>query len=306
MLTQCKLSVYDTHLAHSLAPQSYARVPATCGELMQGYLDGHDFLINSPIALYAEVCVELNQSGEVEVESLLKSPKIKTAVSDTLARLGSAAGAKVTVHSRLPRGKGLASSTSEIAAAILATADALQVNIPLQVITDMLLKIDRSTDAVHLPGIVMTNHLQGTVFEFFGEPPPLSFLLIDTGGEVSTMGFDRVHARAVAHAQRGRLRNAVKCMQTGFLHSDARLIGLAATESARINQGVLYKECLEDVIRLSLDAGAVGVNCAHTGTVLGVMYDHRHVDVERLKNSLVPLVGDKAILGNYRLIAGGR
>jgi L-threonine kinase len=89
--------------------------PGACGELVQGVIDGRDFLITCPIARYSRVSVEV-------VGSTLDVPedcsKLREALQRTLDLLGAPLdlGLRVQVTSDLLRGKGLASSTADIAA----------------------------------------------------------------------------------------------------------------------------------------------------------------------------------------------
>ena len=50
------------------------------------------------------------------------------------------------------------------------------------------------------------------------------------------------------------------------------MIARAATWSSRNNQKLLFKEGLEELWALARVQGALGVNVAHSGTVLGVLW----------------------------------
>ena len=279
---------------------------ATCGELVQGMLNERDFLINSPIDLYAKSSVILNDSGIVEVEPRSGFSKVEKAVGLTLAICNfSECGAQVRMDSSIPRGKGLASSTAELVAAIKATADACGVTLPEEAITAILLAVDRSTDAVHIDGVTMCNHLEGQVFARFGEPPPLGFLIVDTGGAVETNTFDREKARYVARRHQQELSYAVTLVQKGFRLGLPSLIAKGATISAQVNQEVLWKPQLDELLHGTRQVGALGVNCAHTGTVLGVMFDPRVTTTDVLIDKIKSLVGRSALMGQHKLIGGG-
>ena len=282
-----------------------ATAPATCGELAQGVLGQDDFLINSPMGMGAVVSVTLNNSGEVEIQTPGIFTKLATCVKRTLHFLGfPELGASVRVHSSIPRGKGLASSTAELSAGIWATTQALGSTLRPEDISRFLLEVD-TTDGVYYPGIVRINHLAGKLQESFGAPPPIDFLIVDTGGAVETNGFDRERARAVARAHHEKLSLAVAMIRRGFQSANARYVAMGATLSASVNQNVLYKPEFVDLLKGSLEAGALGVNCAHTGTVLGIMYDPRETKLEPLQERVESLIGKDRILGSYPLVSGG-
>ena len=49
---------------------------------------------------------------------------------------------------------------------------------------------------------------------------------------------------------------------------------------------ILLKPKLEEILELTNKVGAYGVNVAHSGTVVGILYDD-HVDVDKLKDLFV-------------------
>lgn len=292
-----------------LTPSSQVKVPATCGELMQGYLDGQAFLINSPISRFAHFEVEKVQTKGVYIESQENFSKVKKAVQQALSQGGvslSDVGFRIRVHEAIPRGKGLASSTAEMTAAMSATYLATSGSYWDEVaFPKVLLDIDHSSDAVYCQGITMCAHLSGKILKQFYRVPSLAFIVVDAGGEVDTASFDRQRARANAQRHEDRLRHALDLMISGFEKMIPSLIAQAATESAYINQEILAKECLEELIEGTKDWGALGLNCAHTGSVLGVMFDPRTSSSERLYERVASLVGGERILGTYKLVSGG-
>lgn len=279
---------------------------ATCGELAQGYLNGHDFLINSPINYFAEVAVEIKKTRDITL-SCDSYRKVKGIVNAFKSKLNlHEMGLHINIQSNIPRGKGMASSTAELTAAILACCNAMNVTLTDEEIVSLLLEIDGSSDGVFLPGITQCNHLNGDVHTYFGIPPALGFIIVDTGGEVSTKGFDRKRAREIAMQHQNTLHNAVRLIGEGFEKQNAALIAQGATLSAQVNQHVLYKEPFQDLLHGTKEAGALGVNCAHTGTVLGVMFDPLTTNTSKLMQRVESLVPNMPILGVYRLISGGR
>ena len=121
------------------------------------------------------------------------------------------------------------------------------------------------------------------------------------------MAFPRViaHARMVAKNNKERLKQALLLLRQGFIRKNANLIALASTMSAEINQKVLYKAELSDLVEGTKEFGGLGVNCAHTGTVLGVMFDPNKTSEVELRNRVAFLVGEERILSVHSLIAGG-
>ncbi|MCX7781949.1 MAG: GHMP kinase, partial [Negativicutes bacterium] len=129
------------------------------------------------------------------------------------------------------------------------------------------------TDGVFYPGIVAFDHISGFIRRNLGAPPAMSIAIFDVGGQVDTVSFNqRTDLAALNTAKEKEVREAFDLVAQGIATGDCRRIGKGATISARANQSILYKPCLEDVIQTGARYGAMGVNAAHSGTVLGVLF----------------------------------
>jgi L-threonine kinase len=244
------------------------KAPGTCGELVQGTINGQNFLITCPINVYSEVGVSAGQRQTSRI-----GEKTQTAVKKTLAYLQqSGAELTITAQSDLPIGKGMASSSADIAAACQATAQYFGRVLTADEIADIALAIE-PTDGIFYPGIVMFDHVNGGIRRLLGTPPAMHIAVFDVGGEVNTQAFNQRDDLAVLNtAKESLVRQAVDLVTDGLRRGDSRLIGQGATLSAVANQPVLYKPCLQQVIELAERHGAVGVNAAHSGTVVGILF----------------------------------
>lgn len=304
MLTQTLSSELSRRIPSPIHHTAVA--PATCGELVQGVLpENGDFLVNCPIDLFSKVRAKLQPRPGVAVSNSGDYEKLKLSAQRTLDLLGhSNLGVRLTVETQVPRGKGLASSTSEIAACAQAVAAACGARLSASELSKLAVSIE-SSDGIYFEGVTLYGHLSGQRLMSFGTPPVLHTLIVDCGGEVITEHFDRARFRANALRSESRMRAVLRLLAEGFRGRDARRVAIAATESARMNQEVLFKAPFEDLLRVSKEVGALGVNCAHSGTVLGVLYEPGGTDEFLLRTRVEKLVGKKAILGNYHLIGGG-
>ena len=53
------------------------------------------------------------------------------------------------------------------------------------------------TDGVMFPGIALFDHRCGSIAESLGAPPPMEVIVIDTGGTVDTLEFNRTDRTAL-------------------------------------------------------------------------------------------------------------
>jgi L-threonine kinase len=248
-----------------------ARAPGTCGELVQGrFADGTDFLVTLPIDVWSTVQVTVVPDLPVTVHPASRA-KTRQAVRLALDALGRPdMGARVSVESDLPVGKGMASSTADIVAACRATAAALGYSILPEMISHIARQIEPS-DGVMYPGIVCYDHRRCRLIERLGHLPPLDILVVDLGGEVDTLAFNTL-PKNYADAELAAIQNAYDLVVGGLRTGSAALIGRAATISARVNQRLLVKPHLEPLIQIAGAYGAYGVNVAHSGTVVGLLF----------------------------------
>lgn len=282
-----------------------ARAPGSCGELAQGMLDGDYFLVTCPIDMYADAQVELTQRGGIDAPA--DAPKSRRAVALTLAHFGRGdMGARLRLSSPLPRGKGMASSTADVSAAIAATAAALGASDAMTpaLIAQIALQVEPS-DGVMLPHIAVFDHKRGRLAQSLGPPPPMRVVGLDFGGGVDTLAFNGVNRDEALRRLQPELAAALALIRRGIRGGSAADVGKGATVSAMANQRILRKPQLDAALRLAKQSGAVGVNAAHSGTMLGVLL---HDDAERAawtaRRARETLSGVRRIY-NRRIVSGG-
>jgi len=237
------------------------RVPGSCGELVQGFAQGAPFLGTCPIDRYTTVEVSDSFSGLTGL-----GEKSLQALQLTLARSGKndfPYGLKLT--SELPQGKGMASSSADIAAVVVSVMEALGESWSPKFVMDIATEIE-PTDGIFCPGIVLMNHVNGKVLAHFAQVPSLRVAVFDMGGTVDTCAFHQADKKA--EDNQSLLQEFQQAMHSGR----AEKIAQVATESAFANQRLLYKEELQQLWQLGKEAGALGINAAHSGTVLGLWW----------------------------------
>lgn len=248
-----------------------ALVPGSCGEIVQGTCEGRNFLVSCPVNWYSRVAVAVGEGIRscVDPPGCYKAARASRMLLDALGYPGY--GAMITISSTLLVGKGMASSTADIAAACYAVAAALGVRLEPERVAQIALAIE-PTDSTFCRGIALFDHVGGTRFEVLGAPPPLGILALDFGGEVDTLEFNRRPDLAeLNRMNEPELARALALVRLGIARRDPRLVGEGATISALANQRILSKPGLEELVDFALGIGAYGVNVAHSGTVAGIL-----------------------------------
>ena len=260
-------------------------------------IDGDYFLVSCPIDMYATASVEVSPGGG-RVHAPEDAPKARRAVELTLDHFGRPdVDARLSLSGPLPRGKGMASSTADVSAAIAATSTALGQSgtMPPSEIARLALLVEPS-DGLMLPGISVFDHRSGTVARTLGEAPPMRVVVLDFGGNVDTLTFNRVDREETLQLLQSMFEEALALVTSGIEKGRVEDVAAGATISALANQRMLYKPLLDAVLNLADELGALGVNVAHSGTVIGMLFE----DDEEATSGAAPKV--RECLGGIRRV----
>ncbi len=253
-------------------------VPAGAGEFVQGQLSsGEDFLVTNPVRLFSKVHVAITPGSGLVTVSPFERTKAKQAVIETLRLFDNREiDVAADVRSEIQPGKGLGSSTADIVGAVEATTQAIGRSITPEQVSDIAVSIEPS-DGLMYRGVVLYNHRCGYILEHLGDAPDLRQLIVDTGGSVDTIAFNKIPK----HYTREEIEvqgKALDLVREGIRSSNITKIGEGSTMSARVNQRILPKANFEVIVRMAEEFGATGVACAHSGTILSLLFTPENVD----------------------------
>ena len=274
--------------------------PGSCGEFIQGYMDGISFMVTCPINRYSYAMSQFDGPGD-------RLPKkAALAVKKTLNYLGEEdRDIPIRLKSNILPGKGMASSTADISAVAQAVALSCGKRLTAHEIADIALSIEPS-DATFFNGIVRFDHRGGTLIQQIGDCPPLKILIYDCGGEIDTVDF---HTRAdlvdLQKENEKYIKIALNLFRKGIQNGSIDEIGRASSISAFANQKILYKKQLNRFYKVGMQVGGKGIICAHSGTVLGLIVS-ADGDIENMKQSINEYMGkDFSYLDSVEIINQG-
>jgi len=280
------------------------RAPGVCGELAQGVIEGIHFLVTCPVDFYSRVKVDIYSDGP-GVEAPQDCDKAAAAVRRALFHLKNAkVRAKLTINNPIPRGKGMASSSADLAAAIAATGLALGEEISPYQIAQIALSIE-PTDGIMIPGVALFDHRAGIIRESLGPPPPMEIVALDLGGTVDTVQFNMVDRFQRWQSVDEQTGEALRLLRRGIEEQDPALVGRGASISAEASQTVLAKPRLAEVKEFAESVGAVGVNVGHSGTIMGVLLDARERRGKSTYHKALSAFPDAESVYHFRLLGGG-
>jgi uncharacterized protein involved in propanediol utilization len=176
---------------------------------------------------------------------------------------------RIVIRGSPPRGKGLGSSSIDIASALLAIRERRALNVSETDLYKIMCSVERSDYLFDPPSIVAANPLDGS-HVFIARAPECSILAWDSEPRRC------VETEAVQHLDCSRrpfereYRDLFAMIETG----ETSLILQAATRSAELNNRLLPKVGFERAYRLVKKLPGIGLFAAHTGTWLGFVLPH--------------------------------
>lgn len=268
-----------------------------------------DLLAELQTSFQTDVQTDLQENLQVKMTvhgGTRDRSKALRAVELTLAALGFGPGKGwLKLHRPAPPGKGLGTSTADICATVWATAAALGARLSPAQVAAIALSIE-PTDGVMFPGLALFDHRRGRIARLLGPPPPMRVLILDPGGEVDTLEFNRrADLEPGSRCKEDLVRQALGKVLTGIRRGDPHLVGEGATLSALANQAILPKPDLEVIARAVRQLGAYGVAAAHSGTVIGVLLPDNRRLIDRVKDYIATRRKYRS-LGLARVVPGGQ
>jgi L-threonine kinase len=279
------------------------RAPGSCGEWIQGVYRKRPCLVSCPIDRYATATITDRSTGR------RLPPKARQLTEHFLWRYGLSERVlrhvDIELSSQIPRGKGMASSTADLAALAAALGYFFDMPLEPEEIAKLCIAVEPS-DNIMYPESNLFDFVNGGVLRRFDHSVSASVLILDFKGAVDTVGF-RGQREVYTPEDCKAFRGIIRMFQRGTAQDNLQLIGNATTRSALLNQKVLVKPYLPLLIDLSSRFGGAGVIIGHSGTVVGVLHAPGKLDREGFLEALFQHIAREEIENIYdqKIISGG-
>lgn len=281
--------------------KGYGLASATCGEFVQGLYEKNECIASYCIDRYSRACVYEDCKGRCGFSPWMK--KSYKAVNKTLAKFGIAGDEarcfKLEISSDISRGKGMASSTSDMVASVGAVLDYLGEDLSLEEVSSILSSIE-PTDSVMYSSLCIYDSSCGVVRWSSDENMFLGkkVLILEPNRRINTVKIksNMDYGVSVHHNE-----NIIKCAFENFIRgvneNNIDRVKKACESSALANESIKRTPFIRDIIDISHKMSCDFVNIAHTGTVVGICLGENS-DIDKLKYEL----GARKILEHYRNI----
>jgi uncharacterized protein involved in propanediol utilization len=259
--------------------------PAHHGELMQGIFNDaagrlRRALVTLPMPGRGSRAVFYPSQSHLGVVGTPELTKVRRAAILALREFAThpapAKGGQVEITSDVPLGIGMGSSTSDVTATIRAVADYHGAALSREEVGRLAVLAECASDSIMIDDrVVLFAHRDGEVLETLGHRlPPMIVVGCDTGAGV---GVDTLSLQPADYGDReiGAFQVMRAALRRAITMDDVALLGRVATASARINQRFLPKPSLEFLVEVCQRHGGCGVQVAHSGTVVGLIFDAR-------------------------------
>jgi uncharacterized protein involved in propanediol utilization len=249
------------------------------GEIFQGvYVNPSGRLQRGLVSLMSgvfksEAVFHPNSSGIVSVKPNWKV-KAARAAQLTLEHCGGGlTGGHLIIKNNMPPSWGLGSSTSDVTASIRAVSTACGHTLPPRVVARLAVKAEIASDSVMFSDrAVLFAQREGVVLEEFSHQlPPIEVL----GFNTDPTGYETLGTPPARYSwwEIEAFRPLLGLLRKAVNTQDPRLVGCVASASARINQRHLPKPHFDYLEKLVTRVGALGLQVAHSGTVVGLIFD---------------------------------
>ena len=260
------------------------RLPGTCGEWVQGALDGIPCLVSCAVDWWAEVTATVAAPDPVGAHGVRPRPhaaareasarewaKAAAALRLALAaRDASPADVRLLIRNPLPRSRGYASSTADVAGTIYAVGAALGRPFAPEEAARLAVQVEPS-DSTLFPGPTLFAHRDASFYRPLPPLPPLAVVILDPGGAVDTLAFNAADHTAALRKLAAGHRDAFAAFAAGLAAGDPVEAARAATLSARLHQAILPDDLVDAALAAYADLGALGICRAHSGTLVGLI-----------------------------------
>ncbi|MFR3072356.1 MAG: cobalamin biosynthesis protein [Paeniclostridium sp.] len=279
--------------------------PASCGEFVQGIIKDKEYLSSYAIDRYSIVTLE------ERIEDVKKGPlKARKAIEEVFKYFNlpkkELKHISIDINSEIPISKGMASSTADIGATIKATLNLIGKNLDEYEISRLATEIE-PTDSIYIKENTIFNPLDANVIKKLGILDTGKVLILEPNETLSTKYIrKKENYNKLKKQNKYIIEYAFKLLEEGIKKKDLNLIGQACNISSIANENIHKKKYLNEIMDISKEYGAYGVNIAHSGTVVGILLES-DMNEEIIKTKLI----DRKINKKYKkiytanIIAGG-
>lgn len=165
-----------------------AQCPASCGELIQGWILGSEKLVSCPVEWYSTV--EVTSGSPLTDERPLSRAMVERLLLHWQYPAHMSQDIRIDVQSTIPVAKGMASSTADIAATAIATAQYLGHQLDESTLAQLCVSLE-PTDSTVFRQLTLFDHNDASTQIACESQPQLDLLVLESPETLLTADYHR-------------------------------------------------------------------------------------------------------------------
>jgi L-threonine kinase len=258
--------------------EACAIYPGSIGEIIQGRLENRDTLLSCPVNIYTKVHIyECNSPALKQVY-----PKSSLLLENLLSKWGYKQyidNLDIEINSQIPSGKGFASSTADLCAVYHSLLKLFHREYDEEELIEECIRIE-PTDSIIFNKMTLFEYKTGSYSEAIGDYIEFHILVFEGSNIVDTLEFNSRNIPPLS-----RIDDIAGLLKQGIKSGNVKKIALATTESIIRNQHRLKYDILNEVMKYSIITSGLGILGAHSGDLLGIIYDNMEDAARAAKNA---------------------
>lgn len=242
--------------------------PGSFGEILQGKINNKDLLLSSPVNIYTKVKVfECN-----EARKKFRNKKSSDFLYNILNLWGYEKYIKnldIEINSRIPCGKGMASSTADLCGVYYCLLKMFNRKFSEKEIMEQCIKIE-PTDSIIFKKMTLFDYKRGLYRKSLGEYFSYNILVFEGNKVVDTVEFNNKKLPELSG-----LDDLLNILKEAIQEKNLEKLSYVSSESIIRNEKRLHYDFLKQVIDIKDKTAGLGIIGAHSGNVLGIIYEDR-------------------------------
>ncbi len=246
--------------------------PGSFGEILQGKIENRDLLLSCPVNIYTKVkLIECN--NPIKRKYLQKASNFLYNILKSWGYERYFDSLDIEINSKIPYGKGLASSTADLCGVYYSLIKMFNKKFNEKELVRNCIDIE-PTDSIVFNKMTLFDYKNGDYKVIIGNYLSYSILAFEGDKTVDTVEFNNRNLPDLSD-----VKDLLPILKEAVKEKDLRKLAYVSTESIVKNQGRLYYDFLNLVMNIKEKTSGLGIIGAHSGNVLGIIYD----DADRFK-----------------------
>lgn len=215
-----------------------------------------------------------NNEPVINLMTLNKNKALRAAEITGTYITGKLIGGVLNLYSDVPIGRGVGSSTIDVVSTIKAVANSLGTELSNYEIAKIAVEAELASDSIMFNDqVVLFGQREGIVFKQLGKKLPKMYVLGIDAEKASVVDTLQLTLPNYSMEEIETFESLIDLLEHAIKTEDVSIIGRVATKSSCINQRYLPKPYFNEMLDIANSTGSSGVQIAHSGTVIGLIFD---------------------------------